>query len=453
MPLTTGANSRQPASAQADAFEAAVEAFEAAWRLAGTADIRALVEMPNLQECRIELLHELVRVDLEYHWKAAAAGIATSTTPCRQLLEDYVSSYPELGPFEDLPLDLIIDEYRVRRRWGDRPNAAGYLNRFPHRAAEIMSALAKVNLEDERETDPPPALPGIESASLGHKYQTADVPQFDYRDFVLEAHLGSGGIGKVYRAWWKSQRKHVAVKMLRKSWWRQAGADELFFREAAILVHLRHPNIVVPHGIGRIPHGACFLVLELIDGCDLSSLIGKELPLARVIEWIAQAADALAFAHRRGIIHRDVKPSNLLLDPSGNIRVGDFGLALAPAFGHDATGGLVGTVVYMAPEQLFGTSEPPSPASDIFALGAVLFSLLTARTPFEGNSLTNVMKRRLEFPVVPPIRAFRPNLPAKLEDVVTRCLAIEPRERFAGADELATALRDERIVRERVNQS
>lgn len=452
MSSTNRGQSNPTANSRSAAFELVVEAFEASWHSDVFPDIRPFIEVLMADRCRSELLHELVRVDLEYRWKTAAADDDKSKAPRRQLLEDYVRIFPELAPIEKLPLDLIVEEYRVRRRWGDRPNAAGYLERFPGRDTEIVAALAEVDREVERETDPAPMVPEGKSVSSGHTCQSADVPQYDYRDFVLEAHLGSGGIGKVYRAWWKSAKKYVAVKMLRKRWWRQPGADELFFREAAILVHLRHSNIVTLHGIGRTPHGACFLVIELIDGGDLANLVAQELPLGRVIEWIAQAADALAFAHRGGIIHRDVKPSNLLLDRSGSVRVADFGLALTPVFGRDFTDGLIGTVSYMAPEQLFQTGEPPNPASDIFALGAVLFTLLTGQPPYEGGSLSDVVKRRLECPLIPPLRAFRSDLPASLEGIVSRCLAIEPGERFTSAEELASALRHEVFLDESVEK-
>jgi hypothetical protein len=434
-----------PAVNDDDAFNSAVDAFEAAWRSGNVPNIRAFIKSAQLDAPhRTVLAHELIRVDLEYRWNVGAASGAPQPT-IRHLLEDYVNLYPELGPLTTLPLELIAEEYRVRQQWGDCPDAAEYVQRFPNRPAEITSALIEVDRGLQREIDPPATTDTRgELRSLADTGALAHIPQFAYRDFVLESHLGSGGIGKVYRAWWKSEKKHVAVKMLRKSWWQQPGADELFFREAAILVGLEHPNIVSVHGIGRTHQGGCFLVIELVDGGDLGKLVGRHLPLAKVIDWSAQAADALAFAHRRGIVHRDVKPSNLLLDRAGKVRVADFGLALAPSLGRETTEGLIGTVAYMAPEQLFGSTHSVGPSADIFSLGAVLFASLTRKPPFEGRSLTNVIECRRDREQFPRLRTIRSDLPECVETIVTRCLALDPKERFATADQLAAALRASR---------
>ncbi|HVA48533.1 MAG TPA: serine/threonine-protein kinase [Pirellulales bacterium] len=266
------------------------------------------------------------------------------------------------------------------------------------------------------------------------------LPQFDYREFVLESHLGSGGIGKVYRAWWKSRQKHVAVKMLRKHWWRQPGVDELFFREAAILVKLRHPNIVSVHGIGRTSQGGCFLVIDLMDGGDLSSLDGTALP-AQALEWAAQAADGLAYAHQQGVVHRDVKPSNLLLDRSGRVKVADFGLALLTTISGRGDDGLIGTAAYMAPEQLFGEGRQVGKGADIFSLGAALYTLLTGQPPYEGGSFIDVVERRLNGAQPVSLRSLCPDVPESLENALARCLVRDPNKRFATAEELAAALR------------
>jgi hypothetical protein len=191
------------------------------------------------------MLRELVCVDLEYRWRERGVATENGVPRERRLkLEDYLTLLPELGTLANLPLDLIAEEYRVRHRWGDRPGIAEFARRFPERSAELAKKLREVAVELEKEHDPPHSATCVGAFSSADLADLAGVPQFEAADFVLQAHLGSGGIGKVYRAWWKSRKELVAVKMLRKSWWRRPGADELFFREAAILTRLQHRNIV-----------------------------------------------------------------------------------------------------------------------------------------------------------------------------------------------------------------
>lgn len=282
------------------------------------------------------------------------------------------------------------------------------------------------------------AAAAIPSALLATNFPS-NLPQFEYRDFVLEAHLGSGGIGKVYRAWWKDQKKCVAIKMLRKRWWRQPGIDKSLFHEAEILVQLHHAHIVGMHGIGWTPQGGAFLVIDLMEGGDLASLREPPLP-SKAIEWIADAAAGLSFAHCQGIIHRDLKPSNLLLDCLGRVRVADFGLALAKSGETRRDECLVGTAAYMAPEQLFGDAHHVGPAADVYSLGAVFYALVAGHPPFDGNSLEQVIEQRVRKLQPTRLRAVHPALPEKIEAIVNRCLAADPKERFPSMDELIAAL-------------
>lgn len=420
------------------AFDAAIDAFEAAWRSGNPPDIRSIIDKAP-SKIRITLLHELIRVDLEYRWKNGSLA-ATNGRPRafpRYKIEDYAARHPELGDPSKPPLHLIVEEYRVRQRWGDQPDAAEFAQRFSDHGQELTAELLAVAEELQKEFETPPALSSDSSsvlAGLDH------VPQFDYHDFVLEAHLGSGGIGKVYRAWWKSRRQYVAIKMLRKTWRRQPGAEELFFREAEILVRLRHPKIVSVHGIGRTPGGGCFLVIELVDGGDLSQRTQRQVPIAQAIEWATQAAEGLAFAHREGVVHRDLKPSNLLLDSRGSVLIADFGLALELSARDSVADSLVGTLAYMAPEQLFSEGRQIGPAADVFGLGAVLHELLGGRPPYEGRDLIDLVERRLASSPRMQLRSLRPDLPDAVLHVIARCLAAAPTERFS-AGELAETLR------------
>lgn len=421
-----------------DAFEAVVDAFETAWRSRNVPDIRSSIDQAPFRS-RAALLYELIRVDLEYRWKSntgSASDGAADSFPT-YMIEDYAVRHPELGDVSRLPLDLIVEEYRVRQRWGDRPDAAAFARRFPDRGKELIAELIKIDLELPKEVTAPPAAETDSSRALA---DLAHIPQYDYHDFVLEAHLGSGGIGKVYQAWWKSQKRHVALKMLRKSWWRRPGADELFFREAEILVKLRHDNIVSVHGIGCTSGGGCFLIIDLIDGGDLAQRIRQPVPIARAIDWMAQAAEGLAFAHSRGVVHRDLKPSNLLLNHCGGVLIADFGLALVLSARNGIADSLVGTIAYMAPEQVFTDGRQVGPAADVFGLGAVLYTLLIGRPPYEGRDLADVAKWRLA--AAPQLRlcTMRPDVPEAVQTIVARCLEADPGKRYT-AEELAVALR------------
>lgn len=180
----------------------------------------------------------------------------------------------------------------------------------------------------------------------------------------------------------------------------------------------------------------CFLVIELIDGNDLSQYVGTRMAVATALDWVAQAADALAYAHREGVVHRDVKPGNLLLDGSGRIHVADFGLALAPAARLDGAGEIAGTVSYMAPEQLFG-HDRVGPRADLFSLGAVLHALLHGRPPDAGGASSRTVRHASGASEM--IRDLAP----AVVSIVSRCLAFDPNERFSDADELAQTLRAE----------
>ena len=259
----------------------------------------------------------------------------------------------------------------------------------------------------------------------------------DYGDFLLNELVGRGGMGKVYRAVWKSRNQRVAVKVLHKPRWTSPAAVERFMEEARTVARLRHPGIVGVHGVGRTPGGGLFLVMDFIDGADLAQVSSEQRPSPRqAAAWVAEAARAVAHAHAHGVVHCDLKPSNLMRDNGGRIVVGDFGLARS--FGDD-TRSWGGTLGYMAPEQLDASFGEVGPAADIFALGLVLVNLLTGRVVFEGKRVMQA----LADPACPPDwwrSAAGLGIPEQLVAVLNRCLAIDPLARFPTAAQLADAL-------------
>jgi tRNA A-37 threonylcarbamoyl transferase component Bud32/DNA-directed RNA polymerase specialized sigma24 family protein len=246
-------------------------------------------------------------------------------------------------------------------------------------------------------------------AELERRLRDAPKPREEgllaYGDIVLLRQLGQGGMGKVYRATWRGSNVPVAVKLLRKPLRGHETAAARFREEAALLARLRHPGIVAVHGIGLLPDGGHFLVMDLVEGSDLARQAHP--PVGEALRWMAEAADAIAYAHRAGVVHCDLKPSNLLLGCDGQVLVCDFGLARSLA-GDDTPHG--GTTDFMAPEQLDPEGRI-SPRTDIYGLGAVLRALLPERSP-------------------------------EVDALCRRCLAPDPEARYASAADLASALRE-----------
>src|SRR5215470_557854 len=205
--------------------------------------------------------------------------------------------------------------------------------------------------------------------------------------------LGQGGFGRVYLAHDDDLDRAVAIKVPNPERIADPGDLEAYLTEARILARLDHPHIVPVFDVGRTEDGLCFVVSKLIEGSDLAVQIGeRRLSLRDSAELVATVAEALHYAHTRGLVHRDIKPANILIDAAGKPYVVDFGLALKEEdFGKG--GGLAGTPAFMSPEQAKGEGHRVDGRSDIFSLGVVLYELLTAKRPFRGDSLLEVMEQ------------------------------------------------------------
>jgi RNA polymerase sigma factor (sigma-70 family) len=259
---------------------------------------------------------------------------------------------------------------------------------------------------------------------------------FTYGDIVLQQQLGAGGMGKVYRARLRENNAPVAVKILRKPLRHHPTAAARFLREAGILAGLHHPGIVVVHGLGLLPDGGHFLVMDLVEGSDLRrAAAAGVVPVERALDWVRQAADAIEHAHQQGVVHCDLKPANLLLDETGRVRVVDFGLARS--FTEAEGVPLGGTPGFLAPEQLDPTLGPVSAQTDVHGLGAVLYALLTGQPPFA--SATEAPSLQCDRSP-PELAQRRPDVPAGVQAICRRCLAVDPADRFATAAAVAEAL-------------
>lgn len=259
-------------------------------------------------------------------------------------------------------------------------------------------------------------------------------------DFVLQQHVGEGLTGKVYRAWQKSLEREVAVKFLKRAHQRHADRVSRFCEEARLVAKLRHPHIVAVHGLGKTPSGGFFLVLDWINGPDLQTLLTeRRIELPEAIRWAREAAEAVQHAHDRGVIHCDLKPSNLLLDTDGRVLLTDFGFARRLAHASDGLHG--GTVAFMAPEQLDASLGEVGPQTDVYGLGAVLYALLTRQPPRSEKRLADQLAALLSFRPVVRVSELRDDVPVRLAELCTRCLSPIPADRPASAAVVAEELK------------
>lgn len=251
--------------------------------------------------------------------------------------------------------------------------------------------------------------------------------------------LGQGGMATIFRARDNQLARDVAVKVLRPEYGRDPDFLARFRQEARAAASLNHPNVVAVYDFGEDAQGP-FIVMELVDGEDLASLVRRTgpLPPRQAARLGAEIARALAAAHAQGLVHRDVKASNVLLARDGRVKVTDFGIARALAEAQLTLPGVtLGSVHYISPEQARG--EPATEASDIYSLGVVLFELLTGRRPWEGDTAAAVAMARLSEPVPAP-SDHRAGIPPALDAIVYRALARDPADRFPSALALAEAL-------------
>ena len=259
--------------------------------------------------------------------------------------------------------------------------------------------------------------------------------------YTLRSVLAEGGMATIYRGWDSQLEREVAVKLLRPQYGSDPEFVTRFRQEARSAGSLSHPNIVGVHDYGS-EDGAQFIVMELVEGRDLAAVIRDHAPLAvqDAVEIAIQAAAGLEAAHRRGIVHRDVKPANILLTHDGHVRVADFGIARAVAeAGLTTTGTTLGSVHYFSPEQARG--EEVTAASDVYALAIVLYEMLTGRRPFEGDSAAAIALRRLSHPPSPPT-SYNATLPPALVAIVMRALQLDQRARHPSAGVFRQALQD-----------
>jgi serine/threonine-protein kinase len=258
--------------------------------------------------------------------------------------------------------------------------------------------------------------------------------------------IGAGGMADVYRAEDTHLGRHVALKLLHARFAQDREFVERFRREASAAAGLQHPNVVGVYDRGEFG-GTYYIAMEYCEGRSLKDVVARTaLAPERAIAIAKQILVAARFAHRRNVIHRDLKPHNVILDDEDNVKVADFGIARAGASDITEVGAIMGTAQYLSPEQAQG--RPVTEASDLYSIGIVLFEMLTGRAPFDGDSAVAVALKHVNQEPPSP-REFVPELPPELEAVVLKALAKDPAHRYRDADSF---IKDLEVVEERLRQ-
>jgi WD40 repeat protein len=438
--------------------EEAIDRFEEAWQRGGRPAIGD--HLPGDDPDRAALLVELVHVDLEYRLKSGEAV----------RVEEYLERYPELGQDRPVVLELLAAEWKLRRRDDSSVGPEEYARRFPDFGRDLLAS-ATVSV-----APPGPAATGSTEAlgTPAPPVAPASAPAGDVdtrsRYRILRRHA-QGGLGEILAARDEDLHREVALKRLLPRLAHAADSRTRFLREAEITSQLEHPGVVPVYGLGQAADGSPVYAMRLIRGETFQEAVERFhradrpgrtaaerlLTFRQLLGRFVSVCNTVAYAHSRGVIHRDVKPGNILLGSYGETLLVDWGLAKpaggmepGPAPGADAAalpagadltqaGDIIGTPAYMSPEQAQGRWDVVGPASDVYSLGATLYVLLTGRPPFGPGAVAEVLES-VRRGVFPRPRQVKTDVGPALEAVCLKAMAGRPEQRYDSALALAADL-------------
>lgn len=433
-----------------------LEQFEHEWLTGRIPSIAEYFRESDFADVRY--MSDLIELDLEYRWRGfGSASIRPAQDdhgfPQFPRLEDYAALIPDGRRKQVLVPQLLAEEYRVRTRWGDRPERQSFIERFPDDPAAIETALDGIDAEfaiEEvvfTEDQPSESLADQSTVTFSRRDSSETTAETDeiaapggLGKYRLEARIGSGGFGEVWKAFDPALKRHVAIKIPRPD--KRFSPAELssFRREAEKLATLgRVAGIVTVFDYGE-HNGQPYIVSDFIEGESLESRLKRgALTYEESAELIAEIAAALNQVHLKNLVHRDIKPANILLDSDGKPFIADFGLCVSEAEQLREGHGAFGTFAYMSPEQARGESHRTDGRADIYALGVVLYRMLTGRLPFIDGSPSDYRDQILHREPR-PLRSIDPKIPAELEHICLKCLRKSIIDRYTTAGDLASDL-------------